>query len=129
MNERYLIEQIIPYVEENFITFPLWEEGNYGPQVNIWRIFNKFEELDEFTSQPFQTPHICVFFDVEEIPTTKMEIIVNNDNEIQFIDEPTGEIKYKVNINIMYEHENAPPDLYPLLAVAANIALFKPKKG
>lgn len=31
------IEKVIPYVEENFITYPLWEEGKYIPFVNFWQ--------------------------------------------------------------------------------------------
>ena len=33
-----LIKDIIPYVDENFITFPLWEEGDYRPVLNFWFI-------------------------------------------------------------------------------------------
>ena len=34
------IETLIPFLEENFLTFPLWEEGNYSPQINFWMIFD-----------------------------------------------------------------------------------------
>lgn len=44
------IEKLIPYVPENFITFPLHEEGKYIPFVNFWQIakteveYNKLEK-------------------------------------------------------------------------------------
>jgi hypothetical protein len=30
------IEKLIPFLNENFITYPLWEEGKYIPFVNFW---------------------------------------------------------------------------------------------
>lgn len=29
-------EELIPFVSENFITVPLWEEGDYTPYINFW---------------------------------------------------------------------------------------------
>ncbi len=37
-NEKKLFEKLIPYCAENFITIPLWEEGDYRPCLNIWQI-------------------------------------------------------------------------------------------
>lgn len=34
------IETILPFVGENFITFPLWEEGKYIPFVNFWQKYD-----------------------------------------------------------------------------------------
>jgi hypothetical protein len=39
------IEKLIPYISENFITYPLWEEGKYIPFVNFWQ---KVETEEEF---------------------------------------------------------------------------------
>ena len=39
------IERLIPYLNENFITYPLWEEGNYAPFVNFWQICKTQEEI------------------------------------------------------------------------------------
>ena len=36
INEQF--NKLIPYVSENFITYPLWEEGKYIPFVNFWYI-------------------------------------------------------------------------------------------
>jgi len=35
------IKKIIPYVGENFINFPLVEEGKYVPFVDFWQIYDK----------------------------------------------------------------------------------------
>lgn len=47
-----LINKTIPFVCENFITFPLWEEGKYIPNLNFWIItkepvllYNKLYEI------------------------------------------------------------------------------------
>ena len=45
------IEQLIPFVDENFITFPLWEEGDYAPHVNIWLIFDSDNEADSIVKK------------------------------------------------------------------------------
>ena len=38
------INDIIPFIQGNFITYPLWEEGKYIPFVNFWqRASNKYE--------------------------------------------------------------------------------------
>lgn len=42
------IENLIPYISENFITYPLWEEGKYIPFVNIWIKVNCEDEEHEF---------------------------------------------------------------------------------
>jgi len=40
MKTQKLIEKLIPYVSENFITYPLFEEGDYRPTISIWSITN-----------------------------------------------------------------------------------------
>lgn len=42
------IERLIPYVNENLITFPLLEEGNYTPFVNFWQIVDKKNNRTRF---------------------------------------------------------------------------------
>ena len=39
------IDKLIPYLSENFITYPLWEEGNYTPFINFWKICKTQEEI------------------------------------------------------------------------------------
>ena len=44
------IDKLFPFISENFITYPLWEEGNYTPHINVWQTlkdgieFNKLLE-------------------------------------------------------------------------------------
>ena len=42
------INKLIPYINENFITYPLWEEGVYVPFVNFWRNFKTVEGMISF---------------------------------------------------------------------------------
>jgi hypothetical protein len=42
------IEQLIPYLSDNFISYPLWEEGLYIPSISIWRYFKRHEKYLEF---------------------------------------------------------------------------------
>ena len=45
INEQF--NKLIPYVSENFITYPLWEEGKYIPFINFWFIRdNKRKDLN-----------------------------------------------------------------------------------
>lgn len=46
MNIQNKIDKLIPYVSENFITYPLWEEGKYIPFINFWRICKNNEEFN-----------------------------------------------------------------------------------
>jgi len=34
------INKLIPYISSDFLTYPLWEEGNYTPFINFWHIGN-----------------------------------------------------------------------------------------
>jgi hypothetical protein len=39
-----LLEELTPYMCEEFMKFPLWEEGNYAPTISIWQEFNELPE-------------------------------------------------------------------------------------
>jgi hypothetical protein len=44
------IETLLPFVDENFLTFPLWEEGKYIPFVNFWRKYDLQKDYEiEYT--------------------------------------------------------------------------------
>lgn len=45
------INELIPYISENFITYPLWEEGKYIPFVTFWQIAKNVEELKKFEEE------------------------------------------------------------------------------
>ena len=38
------INELIPFISENFITYPLWEEGKYIPFVNFWQTARNSDE-------------------------------------------------------------------------------------
>jgi hypothetical protein len=46
VSTRELIQQLIPFTQENLVKIPLWEEGIYLPQVNIWLPTENRELLD-----------------------------------------------------------------------------------
>ena len=39
------INKLIPYLSENFITYPLFEEGKYIPFVNFWQLCKSKDEI------------------------------------------------------------------------------------
>ena len=41
------IEKLIPFISEEFITYPLWEEGKYIPFLKCWQ---KADSENEYTS-------------------------------------------------------------------------------
>lgn len=51
------INKIIPFLNENFITYPLWEEGKYIPFVNFWQMGNDdfLHELDKKIDKVFDS--------------------------------------------------------------------------
>lgn len=44
---RETIEKIIPYVDEDFLTFPLAEEGNYTQFLNFWQLAKTEKEAEK----------------------------------------------------------------------------------
>jgi hypothetical protein len=59
-----LINEIIPYCSETFITFPLWEEGNYCLQLNVWRIFDLDQIPEEDKKTNYILDAIVIFLDI-----------------------------------------------------------------
>ena len=41
MTIQQKIERLIPNIQEDFLTFPLHEEGDYRPSIKIWKITEK----------------------------------------------------------------------------------------
>ena len=63
MNFESNFKKVIPYCSENFITIPLWEEGNYCWQMNLWQIFKNKSEI----SIPFEDYLDFLKHDLDEI--------------------------------------------------------------
>jgi hypothetical protein len=49
-NTTELIKKLIPYFDEHLITFNLWEEGNYTPQVTTFFIVKNVEIIDKINN-------------------------------------------------------------------------------
>jgi len=50
---KELMEKIIPYCSEDFITIPLWEEGDFRWQMNLWKII-KLNNYKDFNKDTFE---------------------------------------------------------------------------
>ena len=59
-NLQEKIEKIIPYISENFISYPMWEEGNYIPFINFWlsKESKCFPKLDGFIKEVSEKNYI-----------------------------------------------------------------------
>lgn len=72
------IEKLIPYISENFITYPLWEEGKFIPQLNFWRICESKEfgaMLDMIDDINIRKYYSCVIEASSERIDTKISIM------------------------------------------------------
>lgn len=47
MSLQQKIDKLLPYVSENFITYPLIEEGKYIPFINFWFICKDDTEFNK----------------------------------------------------------------------------------
>ena len=41
------LERLIPYISEEAITYPLWEEGNYIPFLNLDIVSEKYPNVEQ----------------------------------------------------------------------------------
>jgi hypothetical protein len=73
------IKCLIPYVSENFVTFPLWEEGDYRPHINIWQLYDKLpQEIinnEYITKIQFETYPFVILPKVKYIKESTTEFI------------------------------------------------------
>ena len=44
------INKIIPFIESDFLTYPLWEEGKYIPFIKFWRKVQSPSMKEKFVS-------------------------------------------------------------------------------
>lgn len=63
--------KLIPYVSENFITYPLFEEGKYIPFLNFWYIQNT-NEVARFNIKNFKANNYELIEEHEEFFDTIM---------------------------------------------------------
>lgn len=48
---HHKIEQLIPFLSENFITYPLWEHGQFIPFINFWQKTDSEKDLMELDNK------------------------------------------------------------------------------
>jgi len=99
-----LINDLIPYFDEDLITFPLWEEGDYKPQVKTYYITKDVDQIDKIKNL-YET--ICandqlidvefkqegIFLDVVLYYTDNSINIMDNDHSIEKL------LKYHINVH------------------------------
>lgn len=66
-----MFKKIIPFVCENLITVPLWEEGDYSPSLNIWQLYNEVpfdSKKEELVNQDYNfiPKGYAVYFTIKE---------------------------------------------------------------
>ena len=72
INEQF--NKLIPYMSENFITYPLFEEGNYTPFLNFWTI-PKEDNIDIYRGLlEFQHPHYEIIVEDTECSIKECKI-------------------------------------------------------
>jgi hypothetical protein len=66
-NATDLIKKLIPYFDENLITFNLWEEGNYTPQVTTFFIVKNAYILDKISNiyKELLSNHDNIYIDIK----------------------------------------------------------------
>jgi hypothetical protein len=83
MTTQQKIEQLIPNIKENFMTYPLAEEGDYRPTIDIWKISNKklVFPKDDINTLPFLKTkyHIEVdYYRMDNYSKHTFEDVLNN---------------------------------------------------
>jgi hypothetical protein len=115
-------DEFIPYVDENFIRFPLAEEGDYSPTLNLWRVFDTIEEMESFLENKFETDDVSVAIDVREVVGLSKEFVDSLPEEvIKLLPEGSvGKITYHLEIQV-YSKLEYDTDLTKLYDVALKI--------
>lgn len=126
-----LIKGMIPFVSENFISFPLAEEGDYSLELNVWRIFENIETWEDFESRLIIPDDITIEVNLEELKDiTREEILellnIISDEKVYDIPEDLeiqgGGNKLLVSFGIGHnELAERPFDLGPLIEMAHKI--------
>lgn len=97
-------EDLIPFVSENFITVPLWEEGDYTPYINFWLDKVKFKERFKHIDFNSDSPQkVSQFSDTELYVDNVGDVMVDlqlcipGEYDIQKLIDKAGEIINKTN--------------------------------
>ena len=47
MNIHENLSKLIPFIGDDVISYPLWEEGRYIPSLNFWQVVKTQAEADK----------------------------------------------------------------------------------
>lgn len=73
------IEKLIPFISEDFITYPLWEEGKYIPFIKCWQkadTKNKCTRLSTHLNKHFEKTGYEISFIEKEHRTVIHEFYI-----------------------------------------------------
>jgi len=128
------IEELIPYVDEEFITFPLAEEGDYSMQLKFWKIYKSIELFEEVLDNLECDDNIEMTIDMKNLDIPSPENILKS-----LFNSMHGEVTYlspeqwtKPDIMVNYTLTFIKDDLYSydierLLDVALQLTKQKKK--
>jgi len=92
--KEQVFEKLIPYCSEDFITIPLWEEGDYRWQMNLWYIVRfDTETSTETTLQKIDELMNVVAITVAATFDNKFDIYVEQHENVA-----SGYVLYELNI-------------------------------
>lgn len=82
---RELLRRIIPYQCENFITFPLWEEGRFTPYLHIWQLKEFSDGIKERLDKVFNNTGYAFFCEDDTDVTIKITIHPIEFNHLDYL--------------------------------------------
>ena len=126
------IKELIPYVDEEFITFPLAEEGDYSMQLKFWKIYESIEIFEEVLDKLEYDDNIEMIIDMKHLANPTVYSILESLGDfldgVEYIDHPpTLNSKLIVNYTLTFIKDDLYSyDIERLLDVA--LQLTKKKK-
>jgi hypothetical protein len=103
MNLYEKIEKLIPYINENFLTFPLWEsDGKLIPFISFWQ---KIENQDDFLAfeNKLQKLKYCYEIDLKEFSLHNTIYNYSINPEYKELEDGSFEFAEPVNLEQMLD--------------------------
>ena len=106
------IEELLPYISENLITYPLWEEGKYIPFINFWQIAETEKDFLEMNAR----------IDKIALENIGYEIIYQNNNTVGSIHYfSINPIFYSEHLTIGYSYKKSDWSIEEMLDIILKI--------
>jgi hypothetical protein len=93
-----LIQQILPYYETDFITVPLWEEGDNRLCVNFWQILKK----EQYMPNTDGLEQLCAHEDFET--TMEIRTLRAGDGTVHYRFSVMGKVKMNPELAKLLKH-------------------------